>query len=253
MMCPFFILKIVWIISLHYPTVVLHPQEPYLPSSVASFIEQTTLTCDDQILPGSTIIKDSNSYENCHLHSNSALVGTLETNHMYVNFQSNHEVIQIQYWIFYPYNGPLMGFGEHHGDWEYIIVELNHNLEVQRLFCSVHAKEGQWYLPKDVNVHNGHFIVYAAKHSHAHYISIGKKKRKQKILFVKLPPDFTNDSQKQIKDPKLHLIAIQEHVNYDSFPWLRFAGKWGNTKMKPWQAKGPLGPTFQSSWNVIKN
>jgi len=253
MMCPLFILKIVWIISLHSPIVVLHPQEPFLSSSASSFIDQTQLVCDDQTLPARTILENTNHYENCHLYSPTALKGSLETSHMYVNFQSNDDLIQIQYWIFYPYNGPLLGFGEHHGDWEHIIVELDHDLNVQRLFCSVHANEGQWHLPQELNKHNGHFVIYAAKHSHAHYTSIGKKKRKQKILFVKLPPDFTKDSEKQIKHPNYHVIAIQEYINYESFPWLSFAGKWGNTKMKPWQAKGPLGPTFQTSWNVLKN
>jgi hypothetical protein len=100
---------------------------------------------------------------------------------------------EIQFWFFYPFNGPgrvevclsgqlcaygqLVESGRHYGDWEHVTLRfLNSNKELVSVFMSAHGS-GHWFGPDEFNNGLGfdgsHPVVYVAKYSHAHYPTVG--------------------------------------------------------------------------------
>lgn len=182
------------------------------------------------------------------------------------------------YIFFYAYNGKLVNWGNHDGDFEHITVRLNSSATaISAVYFSAHHCEGRWYRAASANNPFGygvqqiddspeatHPVVYSAKHSHASYPTPGNKRRivemlsDPKILDV-LKNLFGNnaalpdDEIAPRREDCIRLVSrdrLEElpEVNDPSAPpWLRFSGRWGSDSGEG--ATVPHGPAHQPWWH----
>lgn len=152
--------------------------------------------------------------------------------------------LDIQYWFFYPYSGPVLvgpAGGAHEGDWEHITVRLAAGLQrVEKVFFAAHDREGLWVDGSDVQYEQDtHPVVYSARYGHASYPSAGIQARGM------LPADRTADGGKTWQTWENTKIVADPSGLRDNIRWLRFAGRWGRTGVL---FSGPRGPAFQRYW-----
>jgi hypothetical protein len=100
---------------------------------------------------------------------------------------------EIQFWIYYPFNGPgkihvkcgsawddeeyMDIVGRHYSDWEHVSLLLDSNGSLVSLYLSRHDLN-VWVTQKDfgsLGWQDSHPVIYAAKDSHAHYASAGNQ------------------------------------------------------------------------------
>ncbi len=121
--------------------------------------------------------------------------GDLSTAQMYVHVVGKPGSYHIQYWFFYPFNGPGFGElvfrvagveiashslslapgGEHQGDWEHITVVTDEQGTIQSVYCAQHTS-GAWYSvssepnsktgPVHVVLQDGHPVIYSSLNGH---------------------------------------------------------------------------------------
>ncbi|CAG8587365.1 15865_t:CDS:2 [Funneliformis mosseae] len=126
--------------------------------------------------------------------------------------QADKKIYDIEYWLFYPYNGPTsLGVILHEGDWQQVTarVYVDENAkddepksQVLGVWMSAHT-EGSWWAPSiyksngsdigPLDFEEGRPIVYSAINTHANY-----------------------DTDRQF-DEKTNVINN----------WVKFRGKWG--------------------------
>lgn len=178
-----------------------------------------------------------------------ARLGELESAKTYVHLRKPSEDgagLDIQYWFFYPYSGPVLAGpagGAHEGDWEHITVRLDPSLQrVEKIFFAAHDREGSWVAAEDVQfVEYTHPVVYSARYGHASYPSAGIQSRGM------LPADRTADGGAVWQTwENLKIIADASGLRQD-IPWLGYAGRWGRTGVL---FSGPRGPAFQRYWHA---
>eukprot|EP00455_Lapot_gusevi_P052272 TRINITY_DN793_c0_g1_i1.p1 TRINITY_DN793_c0_g1~~TRINITY_DN793_c0_g1_i1.p1 ORF type:complete len:344 (+),score=107.48 TRINITY_DN793_c0_g1_i1:80-1111(+) len=150
----------------------------------------------------------------------------------------------IQYWTFYPWNWcqyfkmryltlrgrktkafPWCDLAVHEGDWEMVQVRLTNDYsQIKEIFMSAHGK-GEVLPASSFEFEGSHPIVYAAKHSHAHYHTPGFKH--QFKFDIKLL-NFQVGDQVDEKSVAWRTWAHQI-VDMDVSPpsWVDFLGKWG--------------------------
>jgi hypothetical protein len=122
--------------------------------------------------------------------------GDLSRATTYVRVLPNNTSVDLQFWLFYPYNGHGAAYvrvgevvefytlvetdddwiGRHYGDWEHATVRLSLSKtgppELTSVYMSQHAG-GYWYTPDQLEFENSHPIVYVARFTHANYRSAG--------------------------------------------------------------------------------
>ncbi len=107
--------------------------------------------------------------------------------------QWNHLFTELQFWFFYPYNGPgkfsvdvgvfqfayveLITRGRHYGDWEQVTLRIvNDPRQLAAINLSRHDF-AEWVTSTQfgsrIQFAGGHPIVYSARDSHAHYPNTG--------------------------------------------------------------------------------
>jgi hypothetical protein len=190
-------------------------------------------------------------------------------------------LIDIQYWFFYPYNGPAgIGVGAHPGDWEHVTVRVDRNTDTRFLprgrlvgvLFSAHDHEETWtqhpQLAAGANSATGiHPVAYVAHHSHANYGNNGQTyfiEGGRRITYFNgagrhvrrgaLPDDWTSTSG-------VHWQTWRNVIEFawsarPSTPlpvpticgqdWCRFTGRWGPTLSAT--AKSPTGPAMKASY-----
>jgi hypothetical protein len=150
----------------------------------------------------------------------------------------------IQYWFFYPYNGPLSGAGGHEGDWEHITVRVwDDGTTISEVYYSAHNNEGDWYLPWQIlYTVDGRPVAYSAQNSHASYPWAGTWVRNN------LPDDHTADGG-PVWDCRRGVWNVGERglpLNKGRY-WLNYSGRWGEIGEV---FSGPWGPAYQAYWNA---
>lgn len=93
-------------------------------------------------------------------------------------FPEKGGTLYIQYWFFYNFNGPTMGFGYHQGDWEHVAMRVDSTCST-RLGYQPYAHGTP---PAFTNVvkpgvaeeEDGRLVVYSAINSHATYLTPGE-------------------------------------------------------------------------------
>jgi hypothetical protein len=174
--------------------------------------------------------------------------------------ETGPNVINIQYWLFYPNNGngKLGTFktevGAHEADWELIVLKIENPLDYNKrrisgMWLSQHGNAEPVY--ENAIVYSGsHPIVYSAENSHANYNRVGRNTPSEKGWAAigrnigLLPADWT------AKGPKWETWENLTDMGSLTRPtrgneWLWFNGRWGKTDSN---SKSPSGPAFQSDW-----
>ncbi|CAG8678587.1 12380_t:CDS:1 [Funneliformis mosseae] len=166
--------------------------------------------------------------------------------------QADKKIYDIEYWLFYPYNGPTnFGLTPHEGDWEQATVRVyvdenakddKPKSQVLGVWMSAHS-EGRWWAPSiyqssgsdigPLDFEEGRPIVYSAINSHANYGTIGTQKYlAKKIIYLE---DHTDKGQKwPIADNLIKILEdtdrqfdVEKTKVINNQFWVKFRGKWG--------------------------
>jgi hypothetical protein len=159
-------------------------------------------------------------------------------------------LMQFQYWLFYPFNGRLgsTSAGEHVGDWEYVIVEVDNRATITRVYLSCHAYDaahwhthGVSYAPDPADPEARHPVVYAAYHSHANYRDAG--------LQTRLPGGDDRTAQGPAWDTWAHLLRIEAAAPgaADNQDWVLYTGRFGQTPHNQF-GDSPTGPATRGAF-----
>ncbi len=160
------------------------------------------------------------------------------------------ELIDIQYWFFYP-DDP-----SHVADWEHLTVRvanwrtLAESSIVMVFFAAHHPADGRWLVQASQTQQKGayrvvdgtqHVVAYSALGKHATYECAGE-----------INGDVTSDGLRwgSLTREKLQFASIDEacyapgDARIEPAPWLAFPGKWGQSK------HSPCGPSHQGPYSV---
>lgn len=183
------------------PTVVFHPAEEFLPSSVAWFFDAgAMLYSRDSSTPPVRIKSDGSNLPQGGTNDaafwidlpgdgsrDSVKKGNLETAKVHIHLKPVYGATytDLQSWLFYPFNGPstakvgkvnipLGRLGEHVSDWEHYTLRVsNFTGELEAIYFSQHSK-GQWVKIWDLEFNaNNKAFVYVAKNGHPCYAHQG--------------------------------------------------------------------------------
>jgi len=186
-------------------------------------------------------------------------------------YQNNEYEIDIQYFFFYAYNGPLLSYlpsaGIHEGDWEHITfrlkvpssdVENPEKYTLLALHTARHAKEGRWYLLDGSKrysdtlkfTEDGHPIIYSSKFGHTSYVSCGRQKR---FVPFGMIDDYTDDQGKWWSTWKniqhIGKIEDEDFMEKTNTWWLLFNGLWGPYGYRLAEGDGPTGPAMKEGYS----
>lgn len=179
------------------PSVIFHPTEQFLPSSVAWFFDSgAMLYTKDSTIPPVRVNSDGSNLPQGGTNDGAFWIdlpkdgsrdtvkkGNLETAKVHIHLKPVYGATytDLQSWLFCPFNGPstakvgkvnipLGRLGEHVGDWEHYTLRVsNFTGEMEAIYFSQHSK-GQW-----VNIWDLEFdavnkpLVYVAKNGHPCY------------------------------------------------------------------------------------
>lgn len=244
-------------------------QDPYAPSSIDWYLDRCSLRDRDDpsvfIRHPSRADLVANPQPSRYLDPDDETVylGRQEGSQIYVHLRNATDPdsvatfgwLDIQYWMFYPYNGstggtvPVPIYGIHEGDWEHVTVRVSNwrNLAasaVEGVFYAAHtAREGRWLVRRSATPTYGsyavwkdtHPIVYSAWHSHASYESEGIQWRSETGYL------FGNDycaggrTWGPLSGPDLEFLSVDDDVYQsgdEKIPtagWTAFAGRWGSS------------------------
>lgn len=131
----------------------------------------------------------------------------------------------LQYWLFYYYNPkeypPVVGAGEHEGDWEMVQVQLD---AAQRPLRATYAQHGggercDWSHVQ--RTEDGRPIVYVAEGSHASYFSSG--------YHFNEGANDTSGGDGVVAAPTIVDVTVPPN-------WISWPGRWGGSDTSP---RGP--------------
>jgi hypothetical protein len=174
------------------------------------------------------------------------------------DIQSGGGIIQLQFWMFYAFNGPgkfhltvgntyaedvhMKTGGRHYGDWEHVTVELrvdsSGNFSVTRIYLSRHDNTVWISGLSTFQLQNDRPIIYVAQDSHAHYESAGRhpyKRVAHKNFFVGyLDVDLFDKTggggaSLDTANPSNYSIIFSDFDSASVSPpdWTKFAKRWG--------------------------
>lgn len=183
------------------PTVVFHPAEEFLPSSVAWYFDAGALLyTKDSSTPPVRIKSDGSNLPQGGTNDGAFWIdlpgdgsrdavkkGNLGTAKVHLHLKPVYGAtyIDLQSWLFYPFNGPstakvgvvnvpLGRLGEHVSDWEHYTLRVNNFTgELEAIYFSQHSK-GQWVKIWDLEFNaKNKALVYVAKSGHPCYAHQG--------------------------------------------------------------------------------
>lgn len=211
------------------PLVRLHPDDDYRPASIDWYLERSHMMkalrrfTDKGEVDRRKIGDYKDPNWSIKLADDDDRRGDLAAAMCYGHAIEHSRYMELQYWFFYPYNGPMWGFGTHEGDWEHISIKVVDGKAVKYFFAT--HTDGDTHEPNEMLTDQGHVVVFSAKHSHASYKSKGKQERKH------LPDDHTDFGQAWETWRRLERIDRR-------LGWIRYPGRWGSIK----------GPAHQGAW-----
>jgi len=153
----------------------------------------------------------------------------------------------LKFFLFYGYNSYFLIWGANHqGDWEHISVAICDG-KINFVIFHHHGLKKLFY-PNELEMEDGHFVVYSALGTHGNYSSRGTK-----IVYPKgiLTIDFCNskgyswkcyENLQPIGDMDQELMSSgSQPLSYLKQPWQNYAGAWGAVGKFDFTT-GPLGP-----------
>jgi hypothetical protein len=157
--------------------------------------------------------------------------------------------LALQYWFFYLFND----FNDkHEGDWEMIQLDFDASTPAQALRTkpslvgfSQHegAESAHWGDSKLQILGGTHPVVYPALGSHANYYTAALHLGRSAAQGVGC--DDTNGPSTQLR-PEVALIPTGKAAYLHAYPWLGFAGHWGEEHEGFYN--GPTGPSTKLQW-----
>lgn len=157
----------------------------------------------------------------------------------------------VQYWLFFPYNGDsTAGAGAHEGDWEHVTVRISSSgTAISQMYFSAHDNEGRWYAANQLLFSGGRPVAYSAWHSHASYPYAQTWNRS-----FPLPADYTADGG-PAWDCQVSLRNTGERgLPPGGLTFLNYSGRWGEIGAFGGSCgglcfSGPWGPYLQTYWS----
>ncbi|OWM84578.1 hypothetical protein CDL15_Pgr014149 [Punica granatum] len=243
----------------HYgPTVFFHPDEEYLPSSIAWFFKSGSVLYRSGLSQGEAIDADGSNLPAggrndgeywIDLPNNEQNIivkrGNLESAKLYIHVKPalGGTFTDIAMWVFCPYNGPailkagvmnipLSNVGQHVGDWEHFTLRIsNFTGELWGIYFSQHSG-GQWVAPHDLEFIDGNrAIVYSSKNGHASFPHPGTYIQGSQMLRIGIRNDVAR-SDLYINSNTAYEIVSAEYLGNGVVVepcWLQFMRKWGPT------------------------
>ncbi|PWA54594.1 Vacuolar protein sorting-associated protein 62 [Artemisia annua] len=247
------------LIQTYSPVVYMHPDEPYLPSSVDWFFQNGALLYHkgDESNPipisqnGSNLPQGGSNDDTYWIDlpkdgSSKERVkkGDLQDANAYFHVKPMYGGLftDIAIWLFYPFNGPsrakvdfinisLGKIGEHIGDWEHVTLRIsNFNGELTSVYFSQHSW-GAWVSASLLEYATGNKpVVYSSLHAHASYpkpglVLIGPAG----VVNIGLRDD-TAKSNKVMNTGVRPMVVSAEYLGRSLVvepPWLNYERKWG--------------------------
>ncbi|KAI4301030.1 hypothetical protein L6164_034349 [Bauhinia variegata] len=243
----------------HYgPTLFFHPEEAYLPSSVAWFFDNGAQLYRKGASAGEAIDSTGSNLPGGERNDGQFWIdfpsdgrkkfvkrGNLNSARLYVHVKPavGGTFTDIAMWVFCPFNGPAtlkvgrMNFafskiGRHVGDWEHFTLRIS-NLtgELWSIYFSQHSG-GVWVDPYDLEYIDGNkAIVYSSKNGHASFPHAGTFLQGSSKLGI----GIRNDAARSILyvDSSIHYeLVAAEYLGDDVVtepPWLQYMREWGPT------------------------
>uniref|UniRef100_A0A7S4W2V0 LNR domain-containing protein n=1 Tax=Ditylum brightwellii TaxID=49249 RepID=A0A7S4W2V0_9STRA len=260
------------------PKIYLHSEEKYFPSSVEFFEAETTVQkindepfkVTNQGLGCSTCTEpaflDGQKPGGVPIYSIAVPKGLTD---------EDLEVVDLVYYLFFPYNagkdicigvhipyfgcaGGYSNFGNHVGDWEHMTVRFIDG-HPHQVYLSFHSDGRLYYFgDKNLELQDGHSVVYSAKGSHGLYAFTGSYKYGKAWttdLVDHMNKGIVWETKNNVKFTPYHNIGEFE----GEWSFMNFAGRWGNPKDScydiPWAGEfcllepGPTGPMKKSATN----
>lgn len=241
------------------PRVYFHPDDEYRPSSVDWFLQRATLHCAD----GSTRAasagalpaggSDDHQYW-LECNDSTARAGSLSSAVAYVNAVFKGGWLDIQFWIFYPYNGAgtaavkikvsgydednlaLNPMGQHGGDWEHFTCRIDPVTKKLRSIYLAQHDGGTWTPLGDIPMDAGRPVVYSSRHGHASYCGTGNNlsstytvKQLNTIWFQFGLVNAAQQSSSTLEcSSRYQILRIAFLSNQPSPPdWTKYCRRWG--------------------------
>ncbi|KAJ7526475.1 hypothetical protein O6H91_16G007900 [Diphasiastrum complanatum] len=250
-------------IEKHAPIVFFHPEETFLPCSVAWFFDNGALLHSRSSTSPSKVLSDgcnlpqggSNDGEywlDLPEDATAAEVvkkGNLASAEAYIHVKPMHggAFTDMAFWIFCPFNGggvakvgrmtlALGKLGQHVSDWEHFTLRVsNLSGKLTRIYLSQH-RCGAWVHPWELQWESGRPIVYSGKGGHSSYHLQGYNLQgTEKLRFGLL--NSTARSDYSFDTSAKYQIVSAEYLGLNEPPWLQFMREWGpkvaySTKVK---------------------
>ncbi|KAM7261327.1 hypothetical protein ACFE04_008694 [Oxalis oulophora] len=269
------------------PLIYFHPDEVFLPSSVAWFFTNGALlykkgqeSTPEAISPSGSNLPQGGSNDGEYwmdLPSNDkdkerVKKGDLESVEFYLHIKPmlGASFTDIQIWIFYPFNGParakieflnvsLGKIGEHVGDWEHLTLRVsNFSGELTDVYFSQHSG-GVWVSASELAFESGNKpVTFASLHGHAMYAKPGL------VLQGSGDIGIRNDTSKSKIVKQTGNDFEYLGYDHDEPPWLNYCREWGPKisydiadeikkveKVLPWKLKTAFAKFVKSIPNEI--
>lgn len=175
------------------PRYVLHAEESFCPSSVEWFLARARLhrSGGHSTFPATGKLPSGGSDDGTYwlVIPDEHRGGDLTSAVAYVNAKYYTYYIDLQFWFFYPHNGPGKGYldfqsvagttdsdtiplepmGQHGGDWEHCTVRLElAPRTVLGVYMAAHSG-GEWVQPGKYTEEQGRPVVYSSRNGHGAY------------------------------------------------------------------------------------
>lgn len=244
----------------HYgPTVFFHPNEAYLPSSVAWFFKNGALLYSIEKARGEAIDSRGSNLPCGGLNDGEYWLdlpdddeardyvkkGNMESSLLYVHVKPaiGGSFTDIVMWIFCPFNGPstikaglvnieMSKVGEHVGDWEHYTLRVsNFTGELWYVYFSEHSG-GEWVDASSLEFIEGNrAVIYSAKSGHASFPYAGTYIQGSTKLKIGLRNDTARSNYFIDSCTNYEIIAAEylgEGIVKEPH-WLQYMREWGPT------------------------
>jgi hypothetical protein len=263
------------LLARHVPILVLHPAEQFAPVRVDGFLADSDLqqrtAAGWETIPGplpaggadlrldqrTCFAMDGPAASGCYAGAEAAHVSGPV---VYGKVLRSRTRIDLQYWIWYPFNGYSASFppGEvwqvHEGDWESVSVILD--LEGRPLFVGLSKHcEGTRRDWSDARRRGARPIAYVALGSHANYFEPGTF-RHSPVCWPRALRDVVRALRLRDRTGSGRVVRpLLVPVTSTQPSWMQFAGKWGESGYVHFPNNPPIAydgapraPAFQETW-----
>ena len=215
--------------------IYFHKDEKYFPSSFQYFTDNSSLFVDSENL-GKKTQTELASFQcpegkNVYLGGEESIkvgIKDLDPSKIpiyYIDSEFNGTKYR-SFILFYPYNGDydllIAKTGAHWGDIERVTVEYKSDNTINRIYFGAHGdKDGRWVNASDLEIEDGHIVLYVSKDGHGFYPKPGMYFR-----IFGLANDVTNKG-KSLKPNIFIPINLTPPQNFSEVGLAYFCGKIG--------------------------